>query len=130
MEKKISKKQLRDFGLLIGFGFPILLGWLVPSLFGHGFRGWTLLIGIPGFIIGLCAPRLLHYPYKLWIALGHILGRVNSYIVLGLIFIFILQPISYIMRIFGYDPLRKRRKGRETYRDTRKDLHIDITRIF
>ena len=32
MKETISKKQLRDFGLLIGFGFPILIGWLLPAL--------------------------------------------------------------------------------------------------
>ena len=35
MKETISKKQLREFGLLIGFGFPILIGWLLPALFGH-----------------------------------------------------------------------------------------------
>ena len=130
MKEKISKKQLREFGLIIGFGFPIFLGWLIPSLVGHGFRSWTLWVGIPGLIIGLSAPRILYYPYKVWIALGHTLGRVNSHIILGLVFIFILQPISYIMRIFGYDPLRKQRKGKKTYRENRQDHHIDLTRIF
>ncbi len=37
MKEEISKK-LREFGLLIGFGFPILIDWLLPSLAGHGFR--------------------------------------------------------------------------------------------
>ena len=32
-KETISKKQLRKFGLLIGFGFPILIGWLLPVLF-------------------------------------------------------------------------------------------------
>ena len=61
-KQTISKKQLREFGILIGFGFPFLLGWLVPLLFGHGFRVWTIWIGTPGLIHGLTAPRLLFYP--------------------------------------------------------------------
>ena len=47
MKETISKKQLRDFGLLIGLGFPILIGWLIPLLFGHEFRTWTMWIGVP-----------------------------------------------------------------------------------
>ena len=113
MKQTISKKQLREFGILIGFGFPILIGWLIPLLFGHEFREWTLWIGIPGLIIGLAIPRLLHYPYKIWMELGYALGWVNSHIILGLVFILVLQPISYIMRLTGYDPLRRRRKGDE-----------------
>ena len=130
MNEIISKKQLREFGLLIGFGFPILLGWLLPSLFGHGLRAWTLWVGVPGLILGLTAPRLLKYPYKGWITLGHVLGWVNSHIILGLVFIFVLQPIAYIMRLTGYDPLRRRRKGEKTYRENRQDRKTDLTRIF
>ena len=130
MKVTISKKQLREFGLLIGFGFPILIGWLLPSLAGHGFRVWTLWVGVPGLILGLKAPRLLYYPYKGWMALGHALGWVNSHIILGLAFIFVLQPIAYVMRLTGYDPLRRRRKEEKTYRENRQEHHTDLTRIF
>ena len=130
MKDTISKKQLREFGLLIGFGFPILIGWLLPSIFGHEFRVWTLLVGILGLILGLTAPRLLKYPYKGWMKLGHALGWVNSHIVLGLVFIIVLQPIAYIMRLTGYDPLRRRQKGEKTYRENRQDHKTDLTRIF
>ena len=130
MKEIISKKQLREFGLLIGFGFPILIGWLIPLLFGHQFRTWTLWIGVPGLLIGLTTPRLLYYPYKGWISLGHVLGWINSHIILGLVFILVLQPIAYIMRLKGYDPLRSKRKGEKTYRENRKDYNIDLNRIF
>ena len=130
VKETISKKQLREFGLLIGFGFPILIGWLLPSIFGDELRAWTLWIGILGLILGLTAPRLLNYPYKVWMALGYALGLVNSYIILGLVFIVVLQPIAYVMRLTGYDPLRRKRKGEKTYKENRKDHRIDLTRIF
>ena len=130
MKEQISKKQLREFGLLVGFGFPIVIGWLIPFLFRHEFRAWTLWVGIPGLILGLIAPRLLHYPYKGWMALGHVLGWVNSHIILGLIFIVVLQPIAYFMRLTGYDPLRRRRKSENSYRENRQDHKTDLTRIF
>jgi hypothetical protein len=130
MKETISQKQLREFGLLVGFGFPILIGWLLPSLFGHEFRAWTLWLGIPGLILGLTAPRLLHYPYKGWMALGHTLGWVNSHIILGLVYILVLQPIAYTMRLTGYDPLRRRRKEEDSYREKRQDHRTDLTRIF
>ena len=116
--------------MLIGFGFPILIGWLLPLIFGHEFRGWTLLIGVLGLMLGLTAPRLLNYPYKGWMALGNALGWINSHIILGLVFILILQPIAYIMRLTGYDPLRTRRKGEKTYRENIQNHKTDLTRIF
>ena len=130
MKEIIPKKQLREFGLLIGFGIPILMGWLIPLIFGHQFRTWTLWIGVPGLLIGLIAPRLLYYPYKVWMELGHVLGWINSHIILGLVFILVLQPIAFIMRLTGYDPLRSKRKGEKTYRENRKELKIDLKRIF
>ena len=130
MKETISKKQLRKFGILIGFGFPLLIGWLIPALTGHGFREWTLWVGFPGLLIGLTSPRLLYYPYKFWMKLGVILGWVNSRIILGVVFIIVLLPISFVMRLIGYDPLRNKRKGEKTYLEKRKDYQTDLTRIF
>ena len=130
MKEIISKKQLRDFGLVIGFGFPLLIGWFFPLLMGHGFRPWTILIGLPLFIIGLIAPHVLHYPFKIWMALGNFLGWVNSRIILGLVFVGVLLPIAFIMRLTGYDPLRIRKKGKKTFREERKNYKTDLTRIF
>ena len=130
MKEIISKKQLREFGLLIGFGFPLLIGWFIPSLTGHGFREWTLWVGFIGLIIGLTSPRLLYYPYKFWIKLGLILGWVNSRIILGLVYVIVLLPIAFVMRLIGYDPLRTKLKEMKTYRENRKNHKTDLTRIF
>jgi len=130
MQEIISKKQLREFGLLIGFGFPLLIGWLIPALTGHGFRAWSLWIGSLGLIIGLSSPRILYYPYKFWMKLGVTLGWFNSRIILGLVFIIVLLPISVIMRLTGYDPLRTKLKEVKTYRENRKNHKTDLTRIF
>ena len=130
MKNTISKKQLQNFGYLIGFGFPILIGWLIPTIFSHQFREWTLWIGIPVLLLGLISPRLLLYPYKAWMTLGHALGWINSRIILGIVYIAVLIPISFLMRLFGYDPLRFRRKDKKTYRENRKDNNIDLSRIF
>ena len=122
MDEIISKKQLREFGLLIGFGFPLLIGWLIPALTGHGLREWTLWVGFIGLIIGLTSPRLLYYPYKFWMKLGLILGWFNSRIILCLVYMIVLIPIAFAMRLIGYDPLRRRQKGEKTYREIKKTI--------
>lgn len=126
-----TKKQLKEFGYLIGFSLPILIGWLIPLVTGDGFRAWTLWIGIPGLILGFVAPALLKQPYRAWMALGHALGWVNSHVILGLVFIVVLQPIAYVMRLFGHDPLRRKKdNGGKSYREERNSLMTDFTRIF
>ena len=130
MRGSILKKQLREFGLLIGFVFPFLIGWLLPSITGHGFRTWTLWIGFPCFILGLIAPHLLLYPYKGWMKLGFILGWLNSRIILGFVFILVLQPIAFIMRMFAYDPLKKKKNNQISYRENTTEKSINLNRMF
>ena len=109
MKNNISIKQLRDFGLLIGFGFPLIIGWFIPFVTGHDFRKWSLIVGLLGLFFGLVKPKLLLYPYKTWMKLGFILGWFNSRLILGLVYLLVLLPIAFFMRIFGYDPLGKNR---------------------
>ena len=129
-ESSISQKQLRQFGFLIGIGFPVIIGWIVPAISGHLFRFWSLWIGVPLFILGILRPRLLFYPYQAWMKIGLALGWINSHIVLGLVFLLVLQPISLIMKLFGYDPLKKKKKNLLTFREIKENHKVDLTKIF
>lgn len=127
----ITKKILREFGLIFGIGLPLIIGWLIPTLFGHSPRAWTLAIGIPTLIISVFYPKILKLPYKIWIKLGIILGWLNSKIILGIVFFIILIPISFIMKAFKYDPLKKNlSKDKISYREITKNNKIDLTKIF
>ena len=130
MNNSLSRERLREFGFLVGVVLPLLIGWVIPLLTGHGFRVWTLWISFPLIFLSLFAPKTLRYPYRFWIIIGNTLGFINSHIILGLVFLFILQPIALIMRTFGYDPLRKKKRGTATYKEKRKTSSIDLTRIF
>ena len=130
MLKNPSKKKLREFGLFIGFSFPIVIGWMLPKIAGHEFRFWTLWIGIIFIFLSLINPKSLYYPYKFWFELGNFLGWVNSHILLGFIYFVVLIPISFVMRIFGYDPLRIRKLNQKTYREKTSQKVIDLNKIF
>ena len=130
MNQIISKKLLRNFGLVFGSLFPLVFGFLLPLLYGYQFRFWTLYIGFSILILGIIKPMLLYYPYKIWIKFGIILSWINTRLILGLIFILIVQPISIVMKLFGYDPLKKYFTNDSTYREIKKNYKIDLTRIF
>ena len=130
MKKNIPKKILRDFGFLITFLFPFLIGWLLPLLGGHSFRTWTLWISFPAFTLAISRPSLLFYPYKAWMKLGYILGWVNSRIILGLVFLIVLQPIALVMRIIGYDPLKAKKKSQKSYREMKTHHKVYLRKIF
>lgn len=130
MNDNFSIKVLRQFGLLIGFVFPFLIGWLLPLLGGHPFKIWTLFISFPALILSIVKPSLLFYPYKAWMKLGLILGWLNSRIILGLVFLIILQPIAIIMRIFSHDPLRTKKLDQKSYREIKTNVKVNLKKIF
>ena len=130
MKNNISKKTLREFGFLIGIAFPFLIGWALPFIGGHSFRIWTLWLGMISLILAVSKPILLLYPYRTWMKLGDILGWVNSRIILGLVFLIVLQPIAFIMRILGHDPLRTKKFAQKSYREIRTDYKVNLKKIF
>ena len=130
MKNLIPERELRKFGFIIGIGFPLIVGWLIPTVWGHIFKEWTLLVSLPFLIIGILKPLLLLYPYKIWIYIGDFLGLINSRLILGFVFLFVLLPISLFMKMFGYDPLKRRKLNLKSYKEDRNDQKIDLTRIF
>ena len=62
--------------------------------------------------------------------IGHVLGWVNSRLVLGLVFLIVLMPISFVMKLFGYDPLRKKKDNQNSYKEKKIYGKFDLTKIF
>ena len=130
MEFDTQKKQLREFGFLISFTFPIVIGWIIPLIGGKPFQIWTLWRGIFALIFSIIKPILLFYPFKVWMFLGYILSRINSTLILGLIFFIVLLPIAMIMKIFGHDPLNEKKTLQKSYRELKNSYKIDLDKIF
>lgn len=125
-----NKKELRNFGIVVGILFPLLIGFVLPYFVGHQFRYWTLIIGLPLIIIGLISPKNLKIFYQIWIKIGNFLAFINSKIILAIIFILVVQPIALIMKIVGYDPLKRKTNALLSYREVRKNDKIDLEKIF
>ena len=130
MQKNISKKELREFGILIGIVFPLIIGWVIPFLYGHSFKSWTFIISIPSLLLAILSPRILFYPYKAWIKIGNFLGFINSHLILSIVYIFVLIPIATVMKFCNHDPLRKKQLLNKSYRETKKNYIINLEKIF
>ena len=130
MKTKLAKKDLREFAYVLGFGLPLIVGFLIPIIFGHQIRVWTIWAGMIFLLIGIIKPTILHYLYIAWMKLGEILGLINSQLILGIVFILVLIPISFFMKITGYDPLRKKRYNVSTFREQNQEKRIDLKKIF
>ena len=129
LKKDFKKKDLVEFSYVFGLGFPFLIGWLIPYINGHSFKFWTLLISMPILLLGIFDNSKLKYPYFIWMRLGYCLGWINSRIILGIVFFIILLPISLIMKIFGYDPIRLKKKKENSYKIA-KTGKTELNKIF
>jgi len=65
-----------------------------------------LAIGAGLFVVGIAAPRRLAVLNRAWIKLGALLAMVINPIVLMLLFLLVVTPMAFFMRLLGKRPLR------------------------
>ena len=114
---KLDKQELRKFGLTTGGIIAVLFGLLLPWLFNHAWPIWPW--GLAAFLWGwaLLLPATLGPVYHGWMRFGHVLGWINTRIILGLMFYTVFFLIGLIMKLIGNDPMsRKINKSLESYR--------------
>lgn len=114
---RATKKELRSFGLLVGSVFGILGIW--PVIFRHQSPRWWLLI-LAAYLVtaALIAANSLYLIHKLWMRLGHVMGWINTRIILGLAFFGLVTPIGVLRSwVLRKDPMgRSLRPDLNTYR--------------
>ncbi len=120
--KKLDKKGLRDFGLLIGALMPLLFGLAVPLLRRHSIPWWPWAIGAVLIVLALVAPKSLNPIYHGWMWFGLTLNKIETPIVLGIVFYLIVWPMGAIKKIFGEDAMRRKLNPKmDTYRVPSKE---------
>ncbi len=107
MHNDIATKELRSFGLIVGGIFGVI--GVGPALWhGEGLRMWALVLAGVLTIPALLVPRSLKPVHGIWMAIGHILGRINTAIILGVVFYGVVTPMGLVMRLMGRDPMCRR----------------------
>lgn len=54
---------------------------------------------------------MLRKLYNFWLSIGRVIGTINTYIILTIIFFFVITPIGIIKRIFKSDFLKYNPEG-------------------
>jgi hypothetical protein len=103
----VSDKVLRQFALVVGVGFIGIFGLLLPWLWERAYPFWPWILAAVLGLGGLVAPRLLAPLYKGWMKIGHVLGWINTRIILGVVFFVVIWPAGLIMRVFRKDPMAR-----------------------
>ncbi|HYQ72323.1 MAG TPA: SxtJ family membrane protein [Gammaproteobacteria bacterium] len=112
-----DRRELRNFGLVFSGGLIFFFGLVLPWIFERPWPLWPW-VGAGLFSgAGLVIPGVLRPVHYVWLKLGHVLGWINTRIILGLVFFVMFAPVALALRIFGKDPLhRKLDRQAETYR--------------
>ena len=98
-----SKENNKGFGIL--FFIVFLLVGLWPLLKGNSPRIYFFPIAVLFLILGLINSKILTPLNKTWVKFGELLGAIIAPIVMGLVYFFILTPLSFLVRIIGKDLL-------------------------
>ena len=109
----------RSFGFVFAAVFALIGCW--PLLRLGLPRWWALALAVAFALLALVRPQILHPLNQAWLALGRLLHRVISPVIMGMIFFLCVTPIAWIMRFRGKDVLSlARRRDLSTYWITRE----------
>ncbi len=118
---KSGKKELREFGIVMGCFFALLGGLL---FWRHRPYLWAAVLSASFFTIGFLLPAVLKPLQKAWMALAVSIGFVMSRVILSVLFFLVLSPLALISRLLGkkYLDLIFRKTG-STYWNPVKTKH-------
>lgn len=129
-ERKASD---RSFGLTFAVVFALAAaycaygGWILGTV---SFAVASLLIGV----VALTRARLLAPANRVWTGFGLLLHKIVNPLIMGFMFYVVFTPMGTVMRLFGFDPLgRKRRGAIDSYwtsRDPAAAERTDMTQQF
>lgn len=106
--QRVTDAQARKTALVVAAVFLAIAAWNL-------YRGRTTIVAVFGglgvilVLAGLFAPALARRFHVAWMSLAAALGYVNSRVLLTVMFYGVFTPYGFISRLFGRDPLRRRR---------------------
>ena len=104
---KATKKELRDFGLIFSCGMVLIFGLFFPWVLENPWPLWPWIVAGVFTVPALLMPAILAPVHKVWMKIGHILGWINTRIILGLIFFVVFAPVSLLFFILRKDPMNR-----------------------
>ena len=123
---RAERKQNSEFGLVMILVITLLSYWLEkPELF-------PFIIGVT--LITLLFPVLFTPFTVFWYKISHIIGKIMSSLLLGIIFYLVVTPVGCFRRLIGKDSLSVRQfgKGRKSTFISREQSYTkdDLEQMF
>jgi Saxitoxin biosynthesis operon protein SxtJ len=118
--------EFKKFGLLMSVLVPAIFGVCVPYVTGGGSVAWPWVLGSSLFFVSLICPNFLAPVYLFWTKLGAVMGVINSYVVMIIVYITLFIPIAIFFRITRRDVMRIK----NWQISTRNDVDLKTYKIY
>ena len=125
-----DRKGQRDFGLVMA-GAIVVVG-LIRWAWHRGAPPMAFLYVAATFLVlGLAAPRLLRWPFFLWMKFALAVNWVMTRVLLTVAFLGLIVPTRVIIRLFGKDPLQRAwDPDAATYWEDPEEQPVEFERYF
>lgn len=129
---KPDRRELREFGLVMGAIVAGLFGLLFPWVFDRDFPGWPWVFAAVFAAWAILAPASLGPVYIAWMKVGQLLNRAMTPVILSIVFFLVITPMAIIRRLFvGNSFLRSFDDSLDSYRiPTKKSNRRNLKRPF
>jgi len=126
MSSNLTKKDLRQFGIVLGIILGVLGG--LHFLKGHPAAWkWFCGSGAVVLLLGVLCPGVLGPAFRVFTKAAHAIGWFNTRVILILVYYLLLTPTGLIMKLCGKDLLdRKIDRGCQSYWRERKNITATV----
>ena len=95
----------KSFGFTFAIAFAVIGAWMAWK----GSAYWIAALAVAAIFLltAFAFAKVLHPLNAAWMYIGHLLNRVVSPLVMGVIFFGLLTPIATVMRLRGRDVLQR-----------------------
>jgi len=103
----LSKNNLRKFGITMAIAILVFAGlvfWLKHKIILRP----ALYCSLTFLSLAIILPVVLKPVYIVWMKFAHILGWINTRLIVFIIFYLIFAPMGIIMRLLGKDLLERK----------------------
>lgn len=126
---RLTPAQGREFAFTVGGAFLALAAftWWRDTQYA-----WRVFAGLSGMLLvaGAVIPGKLGPVYRAWMGLAHLISKVTTPIVMGVVYFAVLTPIAVGMRLIGHRPMRHAEHDGGFWRAAPSGGRADLERQF
>lgn len=93
-----ASKGMRDFAWQFSLLIMIVFMGLLPWIFDGNIPWWPLILSMYLCASGVIYPKAVYPIYVVWMVLASILGFINTYLLLALVFYIVFTPMGCVLR--------------------------------